>query len=160
MANIGRKATKCTTFLPATKNWLTNTLSPIYWLTLICIGTHCDTSTTCHFRHMMSLICTLQRSSHNDLDGCQRDVHFGPLVLHSWAHPQIIDFFPCCYRLIRTLCRTPALFIQNANRKTWNANQFEGFRVLYNPLQISEVPLPVPATLLLCSWHVAISSSS
>ena len=93
MANIGRKATKCTTFLPATKNWLTNTLSPIYLLTLICIGTHCDTSTTCHFRHMMSLICTLQRSSHNDLDGCQRDTHFGPLVLHSWAHWQTISFF-------------------------------------------------------------------
>ncbi len=36
--------------------------------------------------------------------------------------------------------------IQNANRKTRNANQLEGHCALYNPLQISEVPLSVPVS--------------
>ena len=40
----------------------------------------------------------------------------------------------------------PSIVHSKCKSKTRNANQLEGHCVLHNPLQISEVPLPVPAT--------------
>ena len=45
MADIGSMAVKCTLFLPAMKNWLANTILPVFSH----IDTHCDTLTTFRF---------------------------------------------------------------------------------------------------------------